>query len=167
MNYPVPMETPKENAEFMDNVRLNKFISEFQQMINVAMAFHGATENELLVRKNGRVFKAKGHFNHPCTIWARTNRSNFLHMTRSTLEFYKEHIKRGGKGHENVRDNVRRAIRFASKLPPGQRTPFPNCAAHDSLGVNYKHLSDVHAAYQLYINDRWDMDKKEPKWTYI
>lgn len=33
MNYPVPTPIPRDNARFLDNVRLNKFISEFQQMI--------------------------------------------------------------------------------------------------------------------------------------
>ena len=166
MNYPVPTPIPRKNAEFLDNARLNKFITEFQQMIAVAMGHHGATDQEMLVRKNGNPFKTSGHKNHPCTIWARTNRSNFIHMCRSTLEFLNEHYRRGGRGHENARSNIKRAMAFANKLPAGPRTPFPNCAAHESLGINYKHMLDVHMAYKLYINDRWDMDKKEPKWTY-
>lgn len=166
MNYPVPCRIPRHNAEFMDNVRLNKFISEFQQMIAVAMGFYGATPEQLPKRLNGKPFGIKGHFNHPCTVWARTNRSNFIHMCRSTLEFLNEHYRRGGKGHANCRDNIRLAMAFAKNLPSGARTAFPNCAAHDSLGVNYKHIKDVHVAYSLYINDRWDLDKKEPRWTY-
>lgn len=166
MNYPVPTPTPKGNAKFMDNVRLNKFISEFQQMIAVAMGFHGATPEQLPKRLNGNPFGTKGHFNHPCTIWVRKNRSNFLHMCRSTLEFLNEHYRRGGKGHANARNNIKLAMAFAKNIPAGARTEFPNCAAHDSLGVNYKHIKDVHVAYSLYINDRWDLDKKEPKWGY-
>lgn len=166
MNYPVPMPTPRENAQFMDNVRLNKFITEFQQMISVAMGYHGATADELPKRINGNPFGTKGHQHHPCTVWARTNRSNFLHMCRSTLEFLNEHHRRGGKGHDNARNNIKLAMKFAKNIPAGPRTPFPNCAAHDSLGLNYKHVKDVHMAYSMYINDRWDMDKKEPKWSY-
>jgi hypothetical protein len=166
MNYPVPCGIPRKNAEFMDNVRLNKFISEFQQMIAVAMGYHGASEEQLPKRLNGKPFGTKGHFHHPCTVWARTNRSNFIHMCRSTLEFLNEHYKRGGKGHLNCRDNIRLAMKFAKNLPTGARTAFPNCAAHDSLGISYKHVKNVHMAYALYINDRWDLDKKEPKWTY-
>jgi len=166
MNYPVPTPIPRKNAQFLDNVRLNKFITEFQQMIAVAMGFYGASEKELPLRKNGNPFKTKGHLNHPCTVWARKNRSNFIHMCRSTLEFLNEHHRRGGRGHDHVRDNVKRAMRFSERLPTGPRTSFPNCAAHEGLGIDYKGVQDVHMAYMLYINDRWDMDKREPKWSY-
>lgn len=166
MNYPQPMPTPRENAKCLDNVRLNKFITEFQQMMNVAMASHGAQSHELLVTKAGKPYGTKSHINHPCTVWVRKNRSNFLHMTRSLLEYYKEHIGRGGSGHENVVANVKRAMMFASRLPAGARTPFPNCAASEKLGIDYKHIEDVHEAYRLYYADRWNMDKKEPKWGY-
>lgn len=166
MNYPVPMQTPQENAKFLDNVRLNKFITEFQQMISCAMGFYGATDDELPRRKNGNIYSVKSHPGHPCTVWAKHNRSNFLHMCRSTLEFVREHHRRGGKGHENARDNIKKAMRFAHKLPSGPRTSFPNCAANDDLKIDYKHISDVHLAYKLYYNDRWNNDKKEPKWGY-
>jgi hypothetical protein len=166
MNYPVPTPFPRQNAQFLDNVRLNKFIVEFQQMLNVAMAHNGANNEDLLVRLNGNTFGTKGHVNHPCTVWVRKNRANFLHMTRSLLEFYNEHIRRGGKGHSNVKENVRKCMSFAKKMPQGLLTPFANCAAHKDFGIDYKYMKDVHKAYFLYINDRWDLDKKEPKWGY-
>ena len=166
MNYPVPMTTPKQNAKFLDNLRLNKFITEFQQMIAVAMGYYNATPEQLPKRLNGKPFGIKGHLNHPCTIWARTNRSNFIHMCRSVLEFLNEHYSRGGKGHLNARDNIKLAMKFASRIPAGARTPFPNCAAAKEFNVDYTNMKDVHMAYQLYYNDRWDLDKKEPRWRY-
>jgi hypothetical protein len=166
MNYPVPTPDPKENAKFLDNKRLNKFITEYQQMLNVAIAFHGGSKNEFLVRKNNEPYGSKSHFNHPCTIWARHNRSNFLHMVKSTLEFYLEHKRRGGKGHENVTDNVRIATNFAEKIPNGPLTSFPNCTVAPKYNINFKHIEDVHMAYKLYLNARWDNDSSEPEWTY-
>jgi hypothetical protein len=32
-------------------------------------------------------------------------------------------------------------------------------------GIDYTHMEDVFIAYQLYLNDRWNNDKKEPIWT--
>jgi hypothetical protein len=150
----------------MDNVRLNKFISEFQQMIAITMGYYGATKAQLPKRLNGKPFGTKGHLHHPCTVWARANKSNFIHMCRSTLEFLNEHHRRGGKGHANARENIRLAISFANDIPSGARTEFTNCAAHKDLGIDYKDVKCVHTAYMLYINDRWDLDKKEPKWIY-
>lgn len=166
MNYPVPTPDPVQNAKFLDNKRLNKFITEYQQMINVAIAFHGGTGDQLLIRKNSLSYGVKGHFNHPCTIWARHNRSNFLHMVKSTLEFYLEHKRRGGKGHENVIENVERATYFAARIPEGELTPFPNCTVASKYNISFKHIEDVHMAYKLYLNARWDNDLTEPQWTY-
>ena len=166
MNYPVPTETPRGNAKFLDNRRLNKFITEYQQMLNVAMGYYGATGDQLLTTKNNTPYSIKSHLNHPCTIWVRNNRSNFLHAIRSTLEFYNEHIRRGGKGHENVKSNIRKAIDFSKNFPPGKLTSFPNCTVASKYGVDYRNVKDVHLAYKLYLNDRWDNDNVEPKWIY-
>lgn len=167
MNYPVPTPDPKENAKFLDNRRLNKFITEFQQMLNVAIYFHGGRDGQLLARKNNELYGHKSHFNHPCTVWARHNRSNFLHMVKSTLEFYLEHRRRGGKGHENIMDNIQRATLFAENIPAGELTPFPNCTAAPKYNISFKHIEDVHLAYQLYLNARWDNDSVEPEWKYV
>jgi len=167
MNYPVPTPDPKQNAKFLDNRRLNKFITEYQQMINVAIAYHGGMGDQLLVRKNSLPYSPKSHFNHPCTIWARHNRSNFLHMVKSTLEFYLEHKERGGKGHDNVPDNIKKATYFAARIPAGELTPFPNCTVAPKYNISFKHIEDVHLAYQLYLNARWDNDSTEPEWTYV
>ena len=166
MNYPVPTPDPRENAKYLDNRRLNKFITEYQQMINVAMAYHGGIGDQLLTRKNGLKYGVKSHLNHPCTIWARQNRSNFKHMVQSTTEFYLEHMRRGGRGHENVMDNMKKAMYFANRLPDGGLTPFPNCTVAPKYNINFKHVEDVHQAYQLYLNARWDNDSIEPQWTY-
>jgi hypothetical protein len=57
------------------------------------------------------------------------------------------------------------AMAFAKNIPTGARTEFPNCAAHDSLGINYKHIKDVHVAYQMYYQTRWRIDARKPKWS--
>jgi hypothetical protein len=166
MNYPVPTPDPKQNAKFLDNRRLNKFITEYQQMINVAIAFHGGEREQFLIRKNNLPYGSKSHFNHPCTIWARHNRSNFMHMVKSTLEFYLEHKERGGKGHENVPQNIKKATDFSLNIPQGELTSFPNCTVASKYDINFKHIGDVHLAYKLYLNARWDNDSTEPQWTY-
>jgi len=166
VNYPVPFNEPRQNAAFLDNVRVNKFISEFQQMINRAIFVYGGNESQLLNRKNGNIYGVKGHVHHPCTLWIQANKSNFLHAIESTLAFYKEHIARGGKGHENVPANMEKAKAFADKLPEGNLTPFANCAAASALEIDYKHIGDVHLAYRMYYAVRWKTDKRKPKWGY-
>jgi hypothetical protein len=55
----------------------------------------------------------------------------------------------------------------AKYIPNGNLTPFANCAANKSIGVSYKHIKDTTLAYQLYLNDRWDNDKRNPTWYKI
>jgi malate/lactate dehydrogenase len=43
-------------------------------------------------------------------------------------------------------------------------TKFANCAANESLGINYKHVANVHDAYQLYLNHRCEYTDKNATW---
>jgi hypothetical protein len=49
-------------------------------------------------------------------------------------------------------------------IPEGKLTPMPNCAANKEKGVSFKHIDDTCTAYQLYLNERWEGDKREPTW---
>ena len=50
-------------------------------------------------------------------------------------------------------------------MPDKSLTVFANCAARQDMGINYKHVEDVPTAYRLYLIDRWERDKRIPKWT--
>jgi hypothetical protein len=60
---------------------------------------------------------------------------------------------------------------FLSQLSSGnfsteEETPFPNCAANAALGISFKHVEDVHQAYRMYINARWQRDTIPLTWNY-
>lgn len=49
-------------------------------------------------------------------------------------------------------------------LPPHPEV-FANCASNRSLGLDFTHVLDVHAAYRLYLRARWAGDKRPPVWS--
>lgn len=157
MNIFVTDPSPKESAKFLDDKRVNKMILESAQILSTALRQCGYVGSD--------IYKST-HVNHPSCIWARTTRSNYLWLLDHFKNLYEQKIKRTNKGHKSfdlygiLNDN-------AQLIPEGDLTPFVNCAANNSLGISYKHLTNVFDAYKLYLNDRWELDVKTPTWYGI
>jgi hypothetical protein len=102
------------------------------------------------------------HLGHPCAKWAMASRGNFkwLRDYFRCLEFQWKAIHKSAEymytfyHYEEV-----------GWFPKEEQTPFPNCAANARLGINFKHIPDVHEAYKLYINERWKRDTIHLSWT--
>jgi hypothetical protein len=47
-----------------------------------------------------------------------------------------------------------------------KQTPFANCAANADLGLSFKHISNTHQAYRMYINERWKRDTIPLSWVW-
>ena len=103
------------------------------------------------------------HANHPCNVWARKSKQNFHWLYLHGIALTDEYHKRYGKQHKSF-DVIVRLGQYANKFPSKGLTRFANCAANKSLGVDYKSMPDTVKAYQLYLNDRWDNDKRTPTW---
>lgn len=158
MNIFVVDKDPAVCATYLDDVRVNKMILESAQMLSTACRVHGFD--------SGRLYKI-AHLNHPASVWCRENKSNYMWLYRHFVALGKEKILRTGKSHKSY-DELKEVLLFGSKyIPSGDLTPFANCAARKDLGISYKHLSDVCLAYQLYLNDRWETDKRPPMWNGV
>ena len=103
------------------------------------------------------------HRNHPSNLWCRATRKNWLWLHEHGMALCKEYTARYGKVHkcEAILKDIKER---AHLIPDGQLTQFANCAANKGLGINYKEIKPVTKAYQLYLNDRWDNDKRESTW---
>jgi len=150
MNIFVTNDCPVESAKHLDDKRVVKMILETAQMLSTALRYY-----------NVDVGYKSTHLNHPCNVWARQNQSNFIWLYQHGIALCKEYTLRYGKYHKSEQ-LIRGLLIYKNNLPEGKRTPFPNCAANKSLGINYKNMADVFKAYQLYLNDRWDKDKRQP-----
>ena len=153
MNIFVTDPCPIKSAKFLDNKRVVKMVLESAQMLSSAVHFYGGTGP----------YKAT-HVNHPCNVWVRTSRSNYLWLYAHFKALLAEYTLRYGRVHKcsQIADLL---LSEAIYIPIGGATPFVNCAANKDKGVDYKNVSDTFMAYKLYLNDRWDTDKVAPAWN--
>jgi hypothetical protein len=156
MNIFFTSSCPVESAKFLDTKRVNKMILESAQLLSTALRENGY--------EGDGIYKAT-HRNHPSNIWARQSKSNYIWLLKHFKALAEEYYSRRSKWHKSYTTLYNTLADAVSYIPEGDLTPFANCAAREDLGISYKHLDDVHVAYQLYLNERWDLDKKEPVWT--
>lgn len=155
MNIFVTSLCPIKSAHFLDDVRCRKMLLESAQLLSSALRVCGYNNND--------IYKIT-HLNHPSNIWTRTTRGNYQWLLSHFVALCNEHTRRTGKVHASSKllpvfeANI-------NLIPKGDRTPFSNNARNLSKGVDFTHIQDVTVAYQLYLNERWDNDKREPTWS--
>lgn len=147
---------PKKSAEYLDNKRVVKMILESCQMLSTAI-------NEL----GGKAPYRSTHKNHPSNVWVRESYENFMWLWNHMEALSEEYLTRYGKQHKSylIFKNSDILVQAKQLLPNKGLTKKPNCAANQSLGISYKHVEDIYSAYKLYLNDRWENDVNEVKWS--
>jgi hypothetical protein len=153
MNIFVTSSCPVESANYLDNKRRNKMLLESCQLLSSAINYYG-----------GKAPYKTTHINHPCSIWVRQSISNwnwlFLHAnTLSNL-----YSKSTGKIHK-CEEILKQLGCLKEFIPQGDMTPFVNCTTNLEKNISFKHINNVHEAYRLYLNERWETDKIPPKWS--
>lgn len=157
--------SPKRAALALDSQRVIKLILESGQMLSTAIQ----VEHPDYAFVNGLYRMA--HKNHPCSIWARETEANYLwlcdHMDH-LADLYKRAYKRTHST-SRLSDALRSASQF---IPPGELTPFANCAQNLGLGVTYAHVKDPVQAYRKYLLRRYELQGEvfyklhtPPKWV--
>jgi hypothetical protein len=158
MNIFVTSECPVECAKNLDDKRVVKMVLETAQLLSCAIRLN---IDETVCDMYG-IYKVT-HKNHPSSIWVRENRANYGWTLKHFKALCQEYTKRYNKRHKC--EDKMEAFSMASPVFKNEpRTPFANCAANKDLGLSYKHIEDVTQAYQLYLADRWETDKKTPTW---
>jgi hypothetical protein len=152
MNIFVTSNCPVESARFLDNVRRNKMLLESCQLLATAVNENG-----------GKAPYKTSHLNHPVSIWTRTSRANYQWLVDHAEELSNLYTEKTGKIHKcKAVLDVLRTMDYL--IPDGELTPFKNCARNKEKGVDFSHVNDTIEAYQLYLNERWNGDKREPSW---
>lgn len=160
MNIFIPYPDIMESVEALDDKRVVKMTLETAQLVSTAIA-QTVPLNEI-----HHVFYKSTHKNHPCAIWSRANRSNFMWLVDYGIKISNEYTYRYQKTHKSSAIFNRAIIGdYARFFPEGNLTPFANAAANSSLGLDFTNNPDTHEAYRLYLKIRWMNDKKTPKWS--
>lgn len=155
MNIFCTSDCPIESAKYLDDKRVRKMLLESGQLLSTAMRVHGYSGDE--------VYKI-AYKNHPSNIWTRATQGNYKWLLEHFRALCDEYTRRFGKTHASSA-LLPAFEQGVSLIPEGEKMPFSNNARNLTKGVDFTHESDVTLAYQLYLAERWESDKREPKWS--
>jgi hypothetical protein len=147
------------SAQWLDDVRKNKMISETNQLL--ASAINTLTpDNDV----EGLCGYPKSVPAHGCARWARAASENFLWL----LKYNREMLSQWGDVHKGY-DRLVAAEKWfhgggRDSFPEQMRTPFYNGTTNQELGISYKHIANTNAAYRMYIRHRWQLDTIKLSW---
>lgn len=145
MNIFVTSSCPYESAKNLDDKRVVKMALESAQMLCTALNQYGGTTP----------YKST-HKNHPCNVWVRESRSNWDWLFVHALALCEEYKNRYGKVHKCL-NVIQQLLNQRFLIPEGDLTPFPNCSI-------YKDEENIYKAYQMFLDDKWQKDKRVPTW---
>lgn len=157
MNIFVTSKCPVECAQTLDDKRVVKMVLETVQLLCTAINEEAGFQ---LTQYRST------HKGHPCSKWARASLDNWLWLYNHGTALCNEYTRRYGKVHKSQAVLQDRLFTYALEyFELSGLTPFVNCARNASLGIDYTDIEDTHQAYQLYLADRWDNDRREPIWS--
>jgi len=133
---------PVESARFLDDKRVIKMILESAQLLSTAITLTGGEGPYRIT-----------HQNHPCSVWARSTRSNYLWLFDHFVALCDEYEARYNRLHK-CEELSQVFYESADKILDGDMTPFMNCTPHKS--------TPVHEAYIKTLREKWAVDKRTP-----
>lgn len=120
-------------ASMHNNKHVIKMILESAQLLGNAVMYHG-----------GYSKYAATHMNHPCSIWARTSKENWVWLSELMLNLNEEYKRRYNKteDHKSVKMFKTTLLKQRHLLPDGKLTEFVQCMPEqyksDSVVESYR-----------------------------
>lgn len=164
MNIFLTSYNPEIAASHLDDKRLNKMILETGQLLSQSYRYN--------FRDSSLLYKDT-HINHPCSVWARYNKNNFIWLTEYFYRLAQERLYRTGKSHASY-DKLYKIFQYAvlnkctfidvfdsstyDRKVEGYINFTFNC-------TDYKDKDDIRESYKKQLIDKWNNDKVTPKWT--
>ncbi len=152
MNIFILADSPQESAVAHCDKHVCKMMIEYAQMLSTA---HRVLDGDEVISES--LYKV-AHKNHPCTIWARTSKKNYLWLFRLWKNLSMEYTLRYGKFHASW-VKLNRFLEFPPKnISDGNLTEQPQC-----MPEYCKDKEDVVEAYRnYYIKEKSNF----AKWNY-
>lgn len=137
------------SAEALDDLRLNKMITETAQMISTVLFNKGYVADYL--------YKPT-HKNHPCVLWAEKALPNFIWLLKHGHAMNNERKFRFGDVEHMAHTKVTSKVWLEYV---GGNTPEPAYFQNSSMFKS----GDVFDAYKRTMIVKWVNDIRQPKWT--
>jgi hypothetical protein len=142
MNIFILSEDTRENARWHCDKHITKMPLEAAQLLSTAIICCGGTTRYKLAHKN-----------HPCAIWARTTRSNFLYLAQLAYDLCDEYKARYNKEHGCL-PVIDECLSLSSLVPDGPQTDFVQ-----AMPEEYKRSTAVEAYRAYYLGAKADIAK--------
>ena len=158
MNRFVLDEDPAVAATYHNNKHVVKMILEEAQMLSTAhhLSFSGISEDFA-----SRLYKPT-HKNHPCSVWVRQSKQNYLWALSLFASLCKEYSHRYGKIHKSF-SLYPLLSQIPENMPSTGLTPFPQ-----AMPEYCKRPSSVEAYREYYIMEKFDIanwtNRDVPEW---
>ena len=147
MNIFVISPSPQASAAYLDDKRVVKMVLESAQILSTIMWHY-----------QGSAPYKRTHHNHPCVLWAQTNRSNYLWLYQHFVALCNEYTQRYGKIHR-CQQYQKLFEFFAVSVPEGIQTPFANVTFWPDNTTE-----SIFVLYQKTLQEKWMADKRKPSW---
>lgn len=162
MNIFVTSECPHACAEYLDDKRVVKMVLETAQILSTVIYKYDPEYHQ-----EAGLYKPT-HQGHPCVVWAAESLANYTWLFEHFNALCEEYYNRYNKQHKSSELGWAFDNYFWEQDTGGEDIPEPsyfvNCARNKELGIDYTNVKNICVAYQLYLNDRWDTDKRTPTW---
>lgn len=141
MNIFVLDDDPRKAARMMCDKHVVKMIVEGCQMLSTNHRMSGSH----VVYTSPVGFYKQSFQNHPCTIWARENKENYMWLADHTHELSLEYTHRYNKIHKAHDMTVWFTKYYPLRIPDGELTPFAQ-----AMPEEFKVPGDAVSAYRKY-----------------
>ena len=147
---------PVKAAQIQYNKHVVKMILESAQMLCTAHHHYAESYNY----KTFVPYK-KAHYNHPSTIWARGNRSQYRWLYNHMIALGEEYTKRYGKTHLSI-TKCKPTLQFhPNGMPDGFFAEPPQCMPDE-----YKDKCSVQAYWNYYIGEKHSVANQKTEKLY-
>ena len=129
-------------AQYHTDKHLIKMLTEHNQLLSTAHHVAGSSVDLSTLHK-------KSHQNHPCAVWVRESRANYLWLHRLTVAMCKEYSYRYGKVHKAIHSGLMRRLANYPNIPDVGPTP-----QRLAMPTGYHVRNPVVAYRNYYANDK-------------
>lgn len=144
MNIFASSEDPSISAINLASKWQIKMITESAQILSNALRHH-KIEDERLYKKT--------HINHPCVIWASQSSDNYQWLMQHMTALNREYRSKYGRTHKSM-EKFHLFEKYVELLPKNGLTKFANCTRDPKRQLDFRHIENVHFAYDLYVKGK-------------
>jgi hypothetical protein len=157
MNIFMTSKSPRECAQALDDLRLNKMILETAQILCTALP-------ELYSVPTDAILYKPTHRNHPSVRWAVNSKSNFTWLVHHFYYLNSEREMRTRKTHLSYAKLWDLFCDVAAGYGYQNRDDIGPYVAISNITIREQFKDDPYEMYREWLRTKWAHDKREPTW---